>query len=208
MDDGITVTGVGQVPVTPDRLRLTLRLSCSAPDVSEAVSTLTVRTDSVLEAITERGVGRESVRTVGLHVDERWSGERRSQRTGFNATHRICVELADAADVGGLLAAVVEVAGNQIGIDQVETTARERPEQKRQARDLAFADAHTRAEHLAGLADRPLGVVAWLTEHPPDPRHGDTSIWLSTSSASSEDLAVQPGTTLITSVISVCWNWA
>lgn len=205
MDQGVTVTGVGTVAVTPDRLRARLRLSCSADGVAAAVTTLTERTDVVVATITEYGISRSDVLSSGLYVEPRWDRHER-QVEGYVATHRITVTLDDSSDFGPLITALAGVAGNDLGVDGIEQFVSDRPVERQQAREAAFANAHDRAEHLAGLAGRRLGPVTWVNEHHPDARGGhdlDEAVALSGRSG----IEVQRGSTAIISAVTVCWAW-
>ncbi len=204
MDEGITVTGVGRVAVTPDQVQARLRLQCTGTDVAEAVSALTTRTDALLAVIRERGVRREDVLTAGLHVEPHWSDRGGGQRDGFVATHAITVSLAEGSAFGELLAALVDVAGNDLGLDSVEQQVADATEQWGQARQAAFTDACERAQQFAQLAGRRLGPVASVHERSSGPADDSPRIALASLN---RGLDVQSGSATITAAVTVFWHW-
>ena len=202
------MTGVGTVTVTPDRLRARLRLSCSADGVAAAVTTLTERTDVVVATITEHGISGTDVLSSGLRVETRW-GERQGHIEGYVATHRITVTLDDGSAFGPLLNALAGVAGNELGVDGIDQIVSDRPVERREAREAAFADARDKAEHLAGLAGRQLGKVEWVNEYQPDSRGGfDVDEIVGVALRASSGVEVQRGSTSLVSAVTVCWTWA
>jgi uncharacterized protein YggE len=150
-------------------------------------------------------VSRQNVQTTDLHVQARWSGERKPVVNGYVATHRITVTLSDRAAFGGLLAALVDVAENDLGIDGIDQTVNDVAQVTRRASEAAFSDARERAEQFAALSDRRLGRVVSVTDsHSPGPRH---ERFQSASLRLSGDLDVEAGSATIVSAVTVGWAW-
>jgi uncharacterized protein YggE len=159
-----------------------------------------------MAVVKRRGLSRENVGTTSLHIGPKWSGRDMDRRDGYLATHQITVTLPDTTAFGELLADLVDVAGNDLGIDAVEQVVSDVPQERRAARQAAFADARDRAEQLAGLAGRQLGEVAWVSEHRPESGRYEIAT-VAAVSHSREPLDVQPGSGIVASDVTVCWFW-
>lgn len=201
----MTVTGVGRVTVTPDRLQAQLRVASSATDVAEALSTLTSRNRAVLSAIAEHGVPSDDVSTTGLHVEERYR-ERRNEPRTYSASHRITVTLDDAQRFGELVSRLVEVGGEDLRVDDVHHLLPDQPALHRQARDEAFADARGRAEQLAALAGRRLGNVVSVLDRSVS-GIGREAPRAAAFDSASESLQLEPGTASVAAAVTITWAW-
>lgn len=158
----ITVVGTGTASVTPDVVRLDLRIGHEASDVAAALSGASERLADAGRVVREEGVADADIRTLGADVHQRFDKD--GQPAGFTAQQRLRVTVRDVAAVGRILEAAAAQLGNALLVDQVALDVADRSEGLTRARDAAFADARAKAEQYAVLSGAALGDVLEVAE--------------------------------------------
>ena len=206
MDTGVSVVGSGQVSGTPDILRVTFGVEQVAPDVAAAVATVGERTDAVIAALRAQGVQESQLGTSSVNVFQ----EYREPGTdpAYRASHTVLVETKDLTGFGVLLNAAVDAIGNSLALHGLQFDIEDKSELLVQARELAFQQAKTKAEHLAGLAGFSLGSVTAISES-----HGHTPLGLesralSASKAYDSAINIVPDDQSVVATLQVHFAWA
>lgn len=158
----ITVIGTGTAAVTPDVVRLDLRIGHDAEDVAAALSGASAGLTAASRIVRAQGVADADLRTLGADIHQRF--DREGQPSGFTAQQRLRVTVRDVESVGAILAATAAELGNALLVDQVALDVADRSEGLGRARDGAYADARAKAEQYAALAGASLGSVAEVAE--------------------------------------------
>jgi uncharacterized protein YggE len=158
----ITVIGTGTAAVTPDVVRLDLRIGHDAEDVAAALSGASAGLTGASRIVREQGVADADIRTLGADIHQRF--DREGQPSGFTAQQRLRVTVRDVGSVGAILEATAAELGNALLVDQVALDVADRSEGLGRARDAAYADARAKAEQYAALAGSSLGAVAEVAE--------------------------------------------
>lgn len=158
----ITVIGTGTAAVTPDVVRLDLRIGHDAEDVAAALSGASAGLTAASRIVREQGVADADLRTLGADIHQRF--DREGQPSGFTAQQRLRVTVRDVESVGAILEATAAELGNALLVDQVALDVADRSEGLGRARDGAYADARAKAEQYAALAGASLGSVAEVAE--------------------------------------------
>lgn len=158
----ITVIGTGTAAVTPDVVRLDLRIGHDAADVAAALSGASAGLTAASRIVREQGVTDADIRTLGADIHQRF--DREGLPSGFTAQQRLRVTVRDVESVGAILEATAAELGNALLVDQVALDVADRSEGLGRARDAAFADARAKAEQYAALAGSSLGAVAEVAE--------------------------------------------
>ena len=146
----VTVTGSGRAAVSPDVVRLDLRVGHDADDVAAALAGAAAGITEVGRVVREHGVADADLRTLDASVNQRW--DTTGSAVGFTAQQRLSVTVRRLESVGEILEAAASVVGNALLVDQVRLDVADRSEGLRRARDAAFADALAKAQQYAGLA--------------------------------------------------------
>jgi uncharacterized protein YggE len=117
-----------------------------------------------MAAARAQGVDDADMRTVGLSLNPLYSreGDRRLTPEGYEAQHRLSVDVRAQDMVGPLIDAVSGVA--DVVIENVAFMPSETADAAAQARELAMRDARTTAEALAAAASLSLGAVISIEE--------------------------------------------
>ncbi|MEU0094919.1 SIMPL domain-containing protein [Kribbella sp. NPDC006257] len=204
MDSGITVVGTGQVTAPADVLRLTLSVGHDATDVATAVAQVAERTDAVNAALRERGVAEKDIHTSSVNVYPQYADSMKV--AGYRASHAMTVSTTDLTGFGRLLNAAVGAVGNDLGLDGLQFDVSDKAPLQQQARELAFAQAQEKADHLAGLSGQSIGSIAAIAEtygQAPIPRAAAAK-----ALSFDAEIAVTPGDQTIEVSLEVRFNWA
>ncbi|MDZ7825065.1 MAG: SIMPL domain-containing protein [Gammaproteobacteria bacterium] len=155
----IVVTGNAEVRTLPDRARFTVGVTTEARDADAALAENARRTQRLLAALRDSGIPTETLRTLGVTLQPRWSGRPRDadedwtpKVTGYHAGNRLEVETGALDRVGELLAIAAEAGANEIHGVQFSL------EDDAEARRHAIERATRRAREEAGILAEAAGV--------------------------------------------------
>jgi uncharacterized protein YggE len=158
----VTVNGSGRASVSPDVVRLDLRVGHDARDVAAALAGAAEGITKVGAVVRDHGVADADIRTLDAGVNQRWDNT--GTAVGFQAQQRLAVTVRRLESVGEILEAAASAVGNALLVDQVRLDVSDRSDGLRRARDAAFADAHDKAEQYAVLSGAQLGAVLGVAE--------------------------------------------
>lgn len=158
----VTVIGSGRASVSPDVVRLDLRVGHDAGDVAAALSGASEGITKVGAVVRDHDVADADIRTLDAGVNQRWDNT--GTAIGFTAQQRLAVTVRRLESVGEILEAAASAVGNALLVDQVRLDVSDRSEGLRRARDAAFADARDKAEQYAALSGSQLGAVLGVAE--------------------------------------------
>jgi uncharacterized protein len=162
---GITVVGRGEASARPDLAWVDLGVSVRADSVSTAASKAGDHAEAVLSVLDGSGVDRADVTTADYSVHPEYDHREGSQHLlGYRVTNRIRIRVTDLSQLGDLVDRSVAAAGDSAIVDNISFSINDDSTVSTQARELAWADARGKAEHLATLAGRQLGAVVSIVE--------------------------------------------
>lgn len=162
---GITVVGGGEVSARPDLAAVMLGVSVLADSVGGATAAARRGAEAVLAALEGSGVSSEDVATTTYSVFPEYDHHEGSQRlVGYRVTNQLRVKVRDVSRVGEVIDRCAGAAGDAATVDGVTFSIEDDSALSGRARELAWSDAQTKAEHLATLAGRSLGPVASVVE--------------------------------------------
>lgn len=163
----ITVAGEGRVSVRPDVARANVGVVVTAPKVKEAVAQSRTLMVAALAALRRVGVAEKDIRTSNYSIThEQPSPKEREGSAGtrgrYNVTNMVLVTIRDIEKVDAVLDAVTEAGVNQVWgvnfeVDDPDSAAAK-------AREMAVAQARTKAEGLARASGVRLGPVLSISE--------------------------------------------
>jgi uncharacterized protein YggE len=202
----VTVTGTGKASVSPDVVRLDLRVGHDANDVAAALSGAAKGIAAVGGVVRDKGVADADIRTLDAAVNQRWDNS--GVPVGFTAQQRIGVTVRRLEAVGEILEAAAAEVGNALLVDQVRLDVADRSEGLRRARDEAFADARAKAEQYAGLSGSELGAVLGVAEAGAMPLPGARMKTMAMAMDSSGGMPVEGGDLDLVATVTVTWALA
>ncbi len=163
--NAISVTGEGKVSVEPDMAEIIIGVESRAPTAKEAASQNSEDMNEVMAVLEGMGIAEEDIQTVdySIRADIDYRGDEGPKVVGYVVDNAVRVKVRDLDLVGDLLDEVMEAGANNIyGI--TFTLEDPRPFQE-QAREMAVADARSKAQQLAEAADVRLGALLSLSEY-------------------------------------------
>ncbi len=208
MDAYIDVTGTGTAAGTPDVVVLDVRVNVDGADVAPTLREASRLMAAVHEAARGAGVEERNLRTTSAGVNQRWAGDG-SGPIGQTAWQTAQLRVPASTDVGPVIDACNDAAGNAFALDSLTLTVDDPEPLLRRAREAAFADARTKAEQLARLAARSVGRVVAITDGGAGgavPMARDMSKRL--MAAESSAMPIAPGETTVGATVAVRFAWA
>jgi uncharacterized protein YggE len=202
----VTVTGSGRASVSPDVVRLDLRVGHDASDVAAALGGAATGIAEVGRVAREHGIADADIRTLDASVSQRWDNT--GTPVGFTAQQRLGLTVRRLEAVGEVLEAAAAAVGNALLVDQVRLDVADRGEALARARDAAFADARARAEQYAGLAGTVLGPVLGIAEGGAVPLAGRRMKLAAMTADSAGAMPVEGGDLEIGASVTVTWALA
>jgi uncharacterized protein YggE len=194
----VTTTGSGAVPVPRDTAVLSVAAVHRAPTLSEALAGAESARAVVVE-VARRYVDPAAVASRTLDT---WPQQAEDGRyAGYQAQHSLSIRCTGLDVAGALLQALVDAAGDRLSVDGVSLEATPGADDVAAAREAAYADARTRAEHLARLAGSELGSVVSVTEG----LASGPAPFLREAMAKA-DVGFEGGTETLTTSVTVTWE--
>jgi uncharacterized protein YggE len=163
----ITVTGFGSAFGAPDIVMLGLGVDISNADIMAAMDETNARMNAVTEALKAGGVAAEDIRTdhYSIYQDYGFSpapmGEEGSAPQ-YRISVGVTVTVRDTDRAGELLASAVQAGANMVNYLQFDIE--DRAALEGEARNLAVADAQSRAGLLAAALGLSVGEPLTITE--------------------------------------------
>lgn len=156
----IQVTGSATVSLPPDQVSFSLGVESRSRKVAEAFRGNSAKANAIIATLKKMGVKKEELRTSDLSINS--YSERNDQVISYIVTNRITVTRRDLTNIGELIQAAVEQGANQADALYFSTT--DTREARKQALQMAYADAHDKAQQLATLAGTGLGEAICISE--------------------------------------------
>ena len=200
----VTVIGTGRAAVTPDVVRLDLRIGHDAPDVAAALTGASKGIAAVGRVVREQDVPDRDIRTLDANVSQRYDNT--GTPVGFTAQQRLGVTVRRLDQVGEILEAAAAEVGNALLVDQVRLDVDDRSEGLARARDVAFAEARAKAEQYAALSGSEVGAVLAVAESGIAPVRPGRQMMAMAAMDSAGGMPVEGGDLELTASVTVTWE--
>ncbi len=200
-DAGIWVNGVGSVSAPPDLVELNLGVSATADTVSEARQSAAEAMTAVIGYLVGSGVATSDIRTQHISIQPQYDwqerveeGIRRSERvlTGYQVSNTVQVLVREMDRTSELLDGAAAAGGDLIRVNGITFTIEDTSELAKQAREMAVADALTRAVELAAYSGVTLGPLVYLSEVSTQPVFAERA-FAAVAADSSASTPISPG---------------
>jgi uncharacterized protein YggE len=208
------ITGHGEVMATPDTAIVTSGVTSQGMTAKEALDANNADMKALIDTLKAAGIDSKDIQTSGFSVSPNYvysdardaNGYQLPPKiTGYTVYNGVTVIVHDIASLGAVLDQAVTVGANQIS--GVSFSVDDPAELYNEARKLAFADAHDKAELYADAAGVELGALSLISEmtgynQPPQP-------YAFKAEAASMDRAVVPvevGQLTFSIDVNVSWD--
>lgn len=159
----ITVTGEGQVAITPDLAILSGGVTTTGKTAREASEANARMMTAVMGALKALGIAGQDIQTTRLSLFPLRDNKNNDVRIiGFQAANHVTVKIRDTGKTADVIDRLVTVGANDISGLQFVVSAPSKPLD--QAREAAIADARRKAEVYARAANVKLGAAVSITE--------------------------------------------
>jgi len=202
---GITVQGTAIISLKPDMASLYLGVDAQATTATQAQSNASKAMAAVIAAVKKQGVADADVATQGINLNPTYDPNINgtSHVNGYQASQSLSVKVRDLDKLGPIIDAGVAAGATSVG--GISFSLADPTAATDQARQMAVADAHKRAQSLATAAGVTLGAPISVTEEsatqPP--------VYYAAGAAADKASAatpVQVGTTDVTVTVDVVYS--
>jgi len=165
--EGIWVTGQGEVAVVPDIATLRLGIAAQEATVAEAQVRAVAAMEKVMTALTDNGVAKKDIRTQNFSIRRitKWDRVKEEETvTGYRVTNMVTAKIRDIDEAGAIIDAVAEAGGDLTRIDNINFSVDDPSNYYEEARQEAMTDAKAKAKQLAELAEVTLGKPTYISE--------------------------------------------
>jgi uncharacterized protein len=161
----ISVAGHGFTRRAPDLMRVVLSIEAVRERAAEAMAAAGALADQVVAVARSAGIAAEDIRTSDIALTpDRADGPYGGRVTGYRAGESFQLTVRRLYCAGPTLELVADACPSQVRIDAVSFGVTDQEELRGVARQAAYSDALSRADHYARLAGRALGPLQELTE--------------------------------------------
>ncbi|MEA3442029.1 MAG: SIMPL domain-containing protein [Chloroflexota bacterium] len=173
---GIWVTGKGEVSVTPDIATLRLGVESRKATVAEAQAEASEAMDKVMASLKDSGVDEKDIQTRYFSIRQRTKWDRETDEEiviGYQVTNTVSAKIRDIDKVGTIIDAAAEAGGDLVRIQGISFSVEKPSTYYAELREKAMADAEAKAKQLADLAGVTLGKATYVSEGIQAPRTWD-----------------------------------
>jgi uncharacterized protein YggE len=204
----ISVTGRGEVKVSPDRATIQISVQTRATTAAQAAADNANKQQSVLAALRALGLGADQLSTVNYNVypEQRYEQGKEPMIVAYNVTNTILAEVRKLSQVGPVIDAALSHGANMI--TSLEFSASNTETARRTAIGTAIERARADAETAARAAHGSLGTLLEITigaYSPPPPR---PMIMARTAAGVAQaDTPINPGEETLSVEVGTRWRF-
>lgn len=203
----ITVTGRGEVKVSPDRATIQLSVQTRALTAAAAAAENATRQQAVLGALRALGLGNDQLSTINYNVypEQRYEQGKEPVIVAYNVTNTILIDVRKLDQVGPVIDAALSHGANMITSLQFYASNTEAA--RRSAIATAIEKARADAEAAARAARGSLGTLLEISigaYSPPPPR---PLMMVRTAAIAQADTPINPGEETLSIEVSTRWRF-
>jgi len=201
----ITVTGSGEVTLTPDIAYISIGVETQDASALVATTENNTKAQAIITAIQGFDVADKDILTTNFNIYPQQHYDDNGNITGvtYVVDNTVYVTIRDLATIGDLLDAAVTAGANNINSIQFDVA--DRSEALSQARLAAVADAQKQAEELTTASGARLGEVQTIsyydTSAPMNVEYAKNAVMMDGAS-----VPVQAGSLQITTTVSIVYE--
>jgi uncharacterized protein YggE len=164
---GIWVTGQGEVTAAPDIFNLILGVQSQEATVDQAISKATDAMNRVVSTLESNGIAERDIQTQHFSISPVYRYDQVRQEsiiTGYQVTNTVVAKIRNIDRAGEIIDAVARAGGDLTRINSMGFDIEDRTPYTDQAREEAMSDALKKAQQLARLAGVTLGKPTFVSE--------------------------------------------
>jgi len=201
----ISVTGRGEVKVSPDRATIQISVQTRAATAAAAAAENANKQQSVMAALQALGLGNNQLSTINYNVypEQRYEQGKEPVIVAYNVTNTILVDVRKLSQVGPVIDAALAHGANMITSLQFYASNTETA--RRNAIAVAIESARADAEAAARAAHGSLGTLLGIdigAYSPPPPRP-----LMMARGVAQADTPINPGEQTLAVEVSTRWRF-
>jgi uncharacterized protein YggE len=204
---GILVTGTGEVTVTPDLATLSLGVEAQESSVAQAQTEAAGAMNDVISVLKSQGIADNDIQTQSFSIQQVTRYDQTTQQqvvVGYRVDNMVTAKIRNLDNTGKIIDAVAQAGGNLTRINGVSFSVEDPTQYYDEARTMAVQDAQQTASRLASLSKVTLGNATYISES------GQTPIPYISASVPAPSPAPQtpisPGETKITLTVQILYE--
>lgn len=205
--DTFSVSGEGKITMIPDIALVAVGVTAQGNSVSKVQQELNTKINAMSDAIKKLGVEARDIKTSYYNISPTYDYSSSSQRiTGYQANSNLTIKVRKIDNANAVIDAATAAGANEVG--GVSFDVDDKTKAENQARELAVADAKSKAEAAAKAAGFKLGRVINYSEGGganPRPVMFDASKVMPMAGGG-EPTQVEPGTSELTVNVSLSYE--
>jgi len=151
----ISISGTGIVWATPDIAQVSVGVVTQSISATEAQQNNAATVTKVIQALTDVGVSKEDVKTIGYSLSPRYSYDGQQTLIGYECRNMIAVTTKNTSEVGKLIDVAVGAGANEVSGVFFTVSEVKRAQLMTDAIKKAVGDADAKAQAIASA----LGVT-------------------------------------------------
>jgi uncharacterized protein len=177
-EQGIRVTGQGEVSGTPDTLTVNLGVSLRRDTVEQATTEAADLATRLIDALTGAGVDDKDIQTRNYSIYPEYDYKADTQTLlGYRVTNTVTVKIRNLDDAGSIIDAATGAGGDAVQVSGVSFSIEDDDALLQDARGRAWDNAKAKADQLASLSGvtlgKPISITESVSSQPPVYRAAD-----------------------------------
>lgn len=207
--DAFVVQGTGKVSVAPDIAKIDLGIQETGQILKQVQDSVNKKSQDLVNQIKKLGIEAKDIKTISYYVYPQYDYSTPTQRiTGYQVSTSYEITIRDFTKINEIIASATSYGANTIGSINFDLSDNLKKKTLQEARDLAVAEAKTKAEGLAKAAGISLGKIVNVSEETP---LNIRPFYLPVSGGGGDEKtvtqpSVEPGTTDINVTISLSYE--
>lgn len=199
----ITVSGTGNVTLSPDVVSLNFLVRTSDWSITRAVEKNAVNTANVFAAIKEAGIAENDISTSDYEITQDNTKDYPGQYTVKNS---IAVKIRNTEITGKVIEAAIKMNTGANGLTGYNYSVTDKTGALRQARTLAIQDAQDAASLLAGASGCKISKVLNIREDYTSARDSSEVMLSRTADTGSVPTTIETGSVTISSNVTITYE--
>jgi uncharacterized protein YggE len=164
-DIGISVTGTGEVDVTPDVAVLNLGITVQMDSLKEAQQQAADSMAAIMNVLTGYSIASKDIQTAVYSIEPVWTWKDSEYIFfGYKVTNTVNVKIRDMDSIGEIIDNAVDAGGEYVVVNGITFTIDNPETYYEEARTAAMADAKGKASQLAKSAGVKVGTPISIYE--------------------------------------------
>jgi uncharacterized protein YggE len=205
----ISVTGRGEIKVSPDRATVQISVQTRAATAAAAAAENANKQQSVMTALRALGLGNDQLSTIGYNVypEQRYEQGKEPVVVAYNVTNTVLVDVRKLSQVGPVIDAALAHGANMITSLQFYASNTEAA--RRTAIGVAIEKARADAEAAARAARGSLGTLLGIdiVGYSPPPPRPMMMMKQMAGGVAQADTPINPGDETLTVEVSTRWRF-